>query len=267
MNERSNEQNLSSKLQPSVSVHSTSQTWINILKLWNEYECLKRIYWVDKYSFITIYNKLLIDFITMLHSNSLLFTEPECEWLYRDMNIWDEYRWIQGLPRKWWVDRGIPHPESVAEHSISAALMVTHRFHKEIEHLGLDVPTLQKMLLIHDIHEPRTLGLDITPQDGIDPEEKTRRECTAVNSILRDKPLLLSLWQECDEWKTAEWRIAKEIDKLQAIEKARFYEKLHGKEWLTKEFHTYAVLTKKQIQTGFLLTYAQSLLEYDSIPE
>jgi hypothetical protein len=52
-----------------------------------------------------------------------------------------------------------------------------------------------------------------------------------------------------------------ELDKLQAIEKAREYEDRYSKEGLVEEFFTYAVVTKKQIQTDFLLRYASDLYE------
>lgn len=195
----------------------------------------------------------------------MLLTPQDCIERYNQLNLQEEYLAIRWLERKWWVIRDIPNPETVAEHSISAALMLAHRFQKEIKSLDLDISILQDTLLIHDIHEPVTLGKDITPHDNIPAKEKKRRELEAVHNVLQHKPLPLKLWMSYENGSTQEWKLSMEIDKLQALEQARYYKNLHWIVWLTDEFYTYAVITKKQIQTRFLLDYAEELMTNPSL--
>jgi len=139
--------------------------------------------------------------------------------------------------------------------------MASQIFRREIEAIGVDIIVLQDTLLIHDIHEPRIEGKDITPHDNIDPEEKNRRETMAIKEILGDKQHLLNLWLDFEEWRTLEWKLAKEIDKFQAIFRARGYEDTDNIVWLTEEFFSYAVIKKQQITTNFLVQAAIELYE------
>jgi hypothetical protein len=80
-----------------------------------------------------------------------------------------------------------------------------------------------------------------------------------MREIFFDKPYLLKLCIDYEDGKTPEWRLAKEIDKVQVIEQARYYEDTEWRTGLTNEFYTYAVITKQQITTNFLLDYANQL--------
>jgi 5'-deoxynucleotidase YfbR-like HD superfamily hydrolase len=139
--------------------------------------------------------------------------------------------------------------------------MVTQQFKREVERLGINILATQDTLLIHDLAEPDPRVWDITPHCGISPEEKRKIEEKVIREMLSDKPCLLKLWLDYEDGRTPEWRFAMEIDKLQAIEKARYYEDLHDIPWLTEEFFTYSVIRKKQITTDFLRRYAVDLYE------
>jgi 5'-deoxynucleotidase YfbR-like HD superfamily hydrolase len=78
----------------------------------------------------------------------------------------------------------------------------------------------------------------------------------AIQEILGDKPHLLNLWLDFEEWRTLEWRLAKEIDKFQAIFMARGYEDKYRILWLIEEFYSNAVIKKQQITTNFLVQAA-----------
>ncbi len=190
----------------------------------------------------------------------MLLNSQDCIGRYSALFLENEYIALQWLNRRWWEIRKVPNPENVAEHSISAALMVTNRFRTQFEKLSLDLLSMQDTLLIHDIQEPVPWVGDITPHDNICPKDKKIREWEAIHAILWNKPTLLWLWSDYENGNTLEWRMAMELDKLQAIEQARSYENQYNIPWLTEEFYTYAVITKGQIKTQFLLDYAHELM-------
>ena len=186
----------------------------------------------------------------------MLLNQFDCIERIDQLSLWKFYIPLSNLERAGWVRHWIEDPETVAQHSISSALMVSQMFRKEIEAIGANIIILQDTLLIHDIHEPRTEGKDITPHDNIDSKEKKRREMEAIQEILGDKPHLLNLWLDFEEWRTLEWRLAKEIDKFQAIFIARKYENKYRILWLIEEFYSNAVIKKQQITTNFLVQAA-----------
>lgn len=137
--------------------------------------------------------------------------------------------------------------------------MVTQQFKKEVEKLWIDILIVQDILLVHDIAEPDPRVWDITPHCNVTPETKRQIEEKVIREILPDTSYLLKIWLDYEDGKTSEWQFAMEIDKLQAIEKARYYEDRYSIKWLTEEFFTYSVIKKNQIQTDFWLRYAVDL--------
>jgi putative hydrolases of HD superfamily len=191
----------------------------------------------------------------------MLLTPTDCDNRIATLSLWDLYKNAKTLERTGWVKRSIPNPETLDQHQIWSALMITQQFKREVEGLGINILATQDTLLIHDLAEPDIRVWDITPHCGISPETKRKIEEKVIREMLSDKPYLLKLWLDYEDGRTPEWRFAMEIDKLQAIEKARYYEDLHNIPWLTEEFFAYSVTKKHQIQTDFLLRYAVDLYE------
>ena len=155
---------------------------------------------------------------------------------------------LKTLPRQGWVDRGVPNPESVAEHTYRAAMMGWVL----AERAGLDSARLIKLILVHDL--PEVLAGDATPYAGllaagmgveealarwrelVGPEQlaearldKLSREAEAMQVALRGlEPALASelrqLWAEYAERRTPEARFAAQLDKLEALLQAMEYE-------------------------------------------
>jgi len=194
----------------------------------------------------------------------MLFNRYDCHKRIDELNIWHLYIAASNLERTGWVLRGIENPETVAQHQMDSALMVVSFFRKQVEFLWLNHSKIQDTLLIHDIAEPDSRVWDITPHCNVSPEEKRRREEEVINEYLWNNPYALKLWTDYEYWITPEWRFAKEIDKLQAILKARFYEDTQWKNWITEEFYRHSVLKKGQISTPFLVQIA--LEAYESKP-
>ena len=100
------------------------------------------------------------------------------------------------------------------------ALVIASEFNYNI-----DIDKVLKMLVIHEIGE--TIIGDITPFDGITPEEKKEIEHKAMNDVLGkliDKNFLLSLLYEFDEQKTPEAKFAHYCDKIEADLQAKIYQ-------------------------------------------
>jgi len=136
---------------------------------------------------------------------------------------------LKDLPRAGWVREQVPHPESVADHSFRAMVLALVL----APQLGVDVGRVLRLLLVHDLAESDPTVGDITPFDGVAPEEKHRRESTAMERLCAALPggeEVLNLWREYNDGTSAEASIAKQLDALEMALQATEYERRHGKE-------------------------------------
>lgn len=133
---------------------------------------------------------------------------------------------LKRTARAGWKLRGIPEPESVAEHTFRVALLALVLGPDR----GVDRERCVAMALVHDLGE--SIVGDITPFDGVAPEEKRRRERQAMVRLseLAGAPELLALWEEYDRGATPEARFVKELDKLETVVQAAEYEAEHAAE-------------------------------------
>ena len=142
---------------------------------------------------------------------------------------------LKKLVRRGWAIRGIKSPESVADHSFGVATLAMVLGAK----VNLDVNRLVLMALVHDIGE--AIVGDITPSDGVTPDEKEQQELEAVKTILQEVDsdgFFLGLWQEYTAGNSAEARFVKELDKLEMALQARHYENEQDRN--LDEFFSYA---------------------------
>ena len=119
---------------------------------------------------------------------------------------------LKDVRRQGWVDAGLEHPESVADHSYSAAVIAM----LISDHAGLDTERVVKMALLHDLAEGVT-G-DIVP-GSMDPDEKHRLEREAMHRILDGLPERLkdaygAIWREYVSAQTPEARLVHDADRL-----------------------------------------------------
>jgi len=135
---------------------------------------------------------------------------------------------LKDLPRAGWVREQVPHPESVADHSFRALMLALVLGPQ----LGIDVGTVLRLLLVHDLAESDPTVGDITPFDGITEEEKHRRESSAMERLCAALPggeEVLNLWREYNEGTSVEALIAKQLDALEMALQATEYEQRYGK--------------------------------------
>ena len=117
---------------------------------------------------------------------------------------------LKEVDRAGWKRSGLTDVESVAAHSWGVAFLVMQICPPELDRLKLI-----EMAVCHDVAEVR-VG-DITPHDGISPEEKVRAETEAMLSLSQGFPrgeYMLELYREYEAGETPEARFLKLCDKL-----------------------------------------------------
>ncbi len=143
------------------------------------------------------------------------------------LEIFYEIAQLKNLYRQGWLNRGIPKEqcESVAEHSFGVGMI---SYFIAAEYLpDLDPLRAMRVGLFHELGEIDR-G-DITPRDGISPEEKFRREYEGVQKVFRDFPnaqRYIDLWLEYEKQETPESRLVRDVDRLEMAMQAGLYERL-----------------------------------------
>lgn len=134
---------------------------------------------------------------------------------------------LKHMPRAGWVQAGISaeNVESVASHSFGIALL-TLILRPQLESAGLNVERALEIAVVHDLAES-IIG-DLTPEDGIPPKEKHRRESDAFRQLMEVVPTgerYLQLWDEFESGSSAEGKLIRRLDKLDMLVQAYLYEK------------------------------------------
>jgi len=131
---------------------------------------------------------------------------------------------LKNISRQGWMDKlSLKHPESVADHSYSMAIMGMI-----ISDLGnYNSEKILKMILLHDLAESE-IG-DYTPNQ-ISKEDKIIIENNAYGKILSTLPESIKLqytqiWNEYQDQESPESIIVHQIDKLEMALQAKMYQK------------------------------------------
>ncbi|MDD4333145.1 MAG: HD domain-containing protein [Patescibacteria group bacterium] len=167
------------------------------------------------------------------------------------------------LSRTGWVRRGVKNPETVGEHSDSLVALADKVCQVRKE---LDEKKLKRMLQIHDW--PENLIGDIVTANADKNirqkmlQDKYANEITALTIVCSklgpEGQIILDLWKEFEEGKTPEAQIAKQLDKLQAMQKAWEYENGGEKGVLARDFIDY---DEKKITDPLLISWLNELKE------
>lgn len=128
---------------------------------------------------------------------------------------------LKRIRRTGWVVRGIPEPESIADHSYRAALL---GYFLAMER-GFNAGKVVGMLLVHDIGE--SLIGDITPEGEMF-MEKTDAEEKAVKFMAERvrNVEIYELWREFNYGKSPEAKLAREVDKAEMAYQAMEYSEM-----------------------------------------
>ena len=131
---------------------------------------------------------------------------------------------LKNIYRQGWIDKlSIEHPESVADHSYSMAIM--GMVISDLE--NYDSEKMLKMILLHDLAESK-IG-DYTPNQ-ISKENKVKIENNAYDEIISTLPNTIKLqygkiWKEYQKQESPESKMVHQIDKLQMVLQAKMYQK------------------------------------------
>ncbi len=123
------------------------------------------------------------------------------------------------IPRTGWTDRGVPQPESVAEHVYGCWLLGHFLLPETAADATYDKQRVLQMLLLHDLPEAVTgdISRTVKKQDPSYYDELERR--AAQDSLLSGDCTQSdrALWEEWTAQETYNALVAKDIDDLQAI--------------------------------------------------
>ena len=131
---------------------------------------------------------------------------------------------LKNISRQGWIDKlSIEHPESVADHSYSMAIMAM--IISDLENYNSE--KILKMVLLHDLAESK-IG-DLTP-DQISRDEKEQIENNAFQEIIEKLPNSIKLqyaeiWKEYQKQTSSESQIVHQIDRLEMALQAKIYQK------------------------------------------
>lgn len=126
---------------------------------------------------------------------------------------------LKHLARSGWLRVGVSHPESVAGHSWGVACLTLLLLPDDMNR-----ERALQYAILHDLAEVRT-G-DVTPHDGIERDEKIRREREAMRSMCEHLPMgesLDALWVAYEEQGDPESRFVRELDRLDMALQALVY--------------------------------------------
>ena len=131
---------------------------------------------------------------------------------------------LKNISRQGWIDElSIKHPESVADHSYSMAIMAM--IISDLDNYNSE--KILKMVLLHDLAESK-IG-DFTP-NKISKNEKEKLENNAFNEIIEQLPNSIKseydkIWKEYQNNSSLEAQIVHQIDKLEVALQAKIYQK------------------------------------------
>eukprot|EP00850_Spirogloea_muscicola_P010473 SM000062S19859 [mRNA] locus=s62:17894:24969:+ [translate_table: standard] len=135
---------------------------------------------------------------------------------------------LKTTKRAGWVNHGVRAPESIADHMHRMTIMAL----VAADEPAVDQARCVKLAAVHDLVE--AIVGDITPSDGIDKEEKHRREADAMEQLcttLGGGPVaaeVKALWQEYESNLSVEAKLVKDFDKVEMILQAYEYEAAQG---------------------------------------
>lgn len=143
------------------------------------------------------------------------------------LRVLAEFHQLKNLYRQGWLKRHVPKEkcESVAEHSFGVTLLAMFLAERYLP--SADLLKVIRIALIHEAGEIH--AGDITPVDGVTPEEKHRREresVLVVFSSLERGGEYLKLWEEFETNRTPEAKLVRQADRLEMLLQARYYERL-----------------------------------------
>lgn len=140
---------------------------------------------------------------------------------------------LKRVPRAGWVMRGVPHAESVSDHTFGVAfisLLLAHMVDQP-----LDLAKVLAIALLHDLPEA-VLGDVPLPAARYFPAHARRAAADDVlNDLLGTAPQVAqwhTWWREFEEQATVEARLVRDADRIDLLIQAHVYAETTGNRWL-----------------------------------
>ena len=133
---------------------------------------------------------------------------------------------LKRLPRTGWLLRGVPSPESIADHSFRTTL-ITMLLADELRARGVEINAERalKIALIHDLAEARITDIPLTAQRYLDKGKAEKRAAMELFLGTPDPRTYFRLWREYEEGLSPEGKLVKFADRLEMLLQAYEYEK------------------------------------------
>lgn len=147
----------------------------------------------------------------------------------RAVDLLQQINHLKTTPRTGWAQRGVPEPESVADHShgVSVAAWLLCDLVDE----PVDRERVLAMAILHDLPEAVTGDLSLGASRLLPPGAKAAAEAAAVGELLDGLPFA-SGWREMvDEFEaqeTVEARLVRDADRIDLLVQALAYEQTTG---------------------------------------
>ncbi|NQT33509.1 MAG: HD domain-containing protein [Candidatus Omnitrophica bacterium] len=137
------------------------------------------------------------------------------------LNFFAEAGMLKRIKRSGWWVVGIPHDESVAEHSFRCAVIGYVLAKME----GANVEQVLKMTLFNDLHEARITDMHKMAHKYVDVRDAEKKAFSDQIEKLEEgiKKDLESMRQEHDGQKTIESLVARDADILECLVQAKEY--------------------------------------------
>jgi putative hydrolase of HD superfamily len=141
---------------------------------------------------------------------------------------------LKRMPRTGWGIRGVPHVESVADHSFGVAfvaLALADTLNDEADggpgQERIDLEKVMVMALLHDLAEVRLTDLPSSAVQLLPEGVKSRAEARAVGDLLAPLSAMArwtALWQEFEDQSSPEGQLVRDADKLEMMVQCLRYE-------------------------------------------
>lgn len=154
---------------------------------------------------------------------------------------------LKWIVRSGWRMRGVPDPESVAEHSYGVAfvaLAMADAMRDDAGSAGLDLGRVLSIALLHDLTEARLTDLPASAVRLLGVDAKREAEAAALQTLLEPLPSrerFGGLWFEFEDASSPEGRLVRDADKVEMMVQCLRYEQAgsRGLEefWLAMDGH------------------------------
>ena len=138
---------------------------------------------------------------------------------------------LKRMPRTGWGTRGVPHVESVAEHTFGVGFLVlalADCLQTRGDSEPLDLEKALSMALLHDLAEVRLTDLPMSAVRLLPDGVKSQAEAQAIHDLLALLPSgtrFEELWREFEDHSSPEGRLLRDADKLEMMFQCLFYER------------------------------------------